>query len=130
MKKTIACFLLAAFLVSSAVAAEGLRTTQNLRDQDVILPFSTPERGRMAELQRLTFIDDDLGAGLLVFYDDPRTKWAIDYVELYDVQGDLLVVSWIDMFGACQGAIDRGLLDEDDPKIEGVLVTIDVGTML
>ena len=130
MKKTIACFLLAAFLVSSAVAAEGLRTTQNLRDQDVILPFSTPERARMAELQRLTFIDDDLGAGLLVFYDDPRTKWSIDYVELYDVQGDLLVVSWIDMFGACQGAIDRGLLDEDDPKIEGVLVTIDVGTML
>lgn len=130
MKKLAACFLLGVFLVGMAAASEPLHITQNLRDQEVILPLSTPQRGHMAEVQRLTFVEDELGAGLLVFYDDPRTKWSIDYVELYDVQGDLLVVSWIDTYGACQGAIDRGLLDEEDPRIDGVLVVIDVGTML
>jgi len=42
----------------------------------------------------------------------------------------LLVVTWIDRFGACQVAIDQGLLDPDDPSIDGVLVTLEVGTML
>ena len=58
----------------------------------------------------------------MIYYDDIRTKWDIDYIELYDLEGRLLLVSWVDRFGVCQVAMDRGLLDADNPKVEGVLV--------
>jgi hypothetical protein len=82
----------------------------------------------MNRVQTLTFIEDELGAGELVFYDDPRTKRRIDYIELYDFEGNLLVISWIDRFGACQAAMDRGLLDFEEPRIDGVVVMVEVGT--
>ena len=96
-----------------------------------MLPSSTPDRNRLTVVQTLTFLEEELGAaGVLVFYDDTRTKWKIDYIELYDLDGDLLVITWIDPFGACQVAMDRGLLDSDDPSIDGILVTVAVGTIL
>ena len=51
----------------------------------------------------------------------------MDYIELYDLEGDLLLVSWIDGFGACQLAMDRGLLNADEPRVDGTLVMIGIG---
>lgn len=48
----------------------------------------------------------------------------------HDVTGDLLLVSWIDRFGICQVAMDRGLLDEEHPGIDGVLVMMTGGMAL
>jgi hypothetical protein len=73
---------------------------------------------------------DELGVGILTSYDDPQTKLEVDYVEFYDVDGDLLLVSWIDRFGIWQIAIDRGLLDATRPHVDGVLVELPVGTTL
>ena len=70
------------------------------------------------------------GSGIIVFYDDPQTKLDVDYLELYDIDGDLLLVSWIDRFGVCQIAIDRALLDEDRVSVDRVLVLITGGTEL
>jgi hypothetical protein len=70
------------------------------------------------------------GLGIMVFYDDPRTKLEIDYLEIFDIAGDLLLVSWIDRFGVCQVAIDRALLTKDQPTVDGVLVLITGGTEL
>lgn len=70
------------------------------------------------------------GWGIMVFYDDPRTKLEVDYLELYNVDGNLLLVSWIDRFGVCQVAIDRALLNKDQPTVDGVLVLITGGTEL
>jgi hypothetical protein len=81
-------------------------------------------------VQSVTFWEGELGTGVVFLYDDAKTKRSLDYIEIYDTEGDLLVVSWIDRFGACQAAMDRGLLDPEDPRIEGVLVIIDVGTKL
>jgi hypothetical protein len=39
-------------------------------------------------------------------------------------------MSWIDRFGICQVAIDRGLLDEENPHIERIMVSIAAGTEL
>lgn len=131
MKKFAASiFLLGALLITGQVTSEQLNITENLRHERVVLPASTPDRSRMAVVQTLTFLEEELGAGMLVFYDDARTKRQIDYIELYDLEGDLLVVSWIDRLGTCQVAMDRGLLDPDDPSVDGVLVTVAVGTML
>jgi hypothetical protein len=120
----------AALLIGDEAMDQQFNVTENLRQEQVITPPSTPDRSRMAVVQTLTFLEEELGAGVLVFYDDARTKWKIDYIELYDFDGNLLVVTWIDRFGACQVAIDQGLLDPDDPSIDGVLVTLEVGTML
>jgi hypothetical protein len=64
----------------------------------------------------------------MIFYDDPRTKLEIDYLELYGISGDLLLVSWIDRFGVCQVAIDRALLTAEPKTVDGVLVLITGGT--
>jgi hypothetical protein len=64
----------------------------------------------------------------MIFYDDPRTKLDIDYLELYGISGDLLLVSWIDRFGVCQVAIDRALLTAEPKTVDGVLVLITGGT--
>ncbi len=132
MKKFAASiFLLGALLISDEVTSEQFNTIENLRHERVMLPPSTPDRNRMTVVQTLAFLEEELGAaGVLVFYDDTRTKWKIDYIELYDLDGDLLVIAWIDRFGACQVAMDRGLLDSDDPSIDGILVTVAVGTIL
>ena len=131
MKRLAASILLlGALLVSDPATSEQLNITENLRQERVMLPPSAPDRSRMAVVQTLTFLEEDLGAGMLMFYDDTRTKWKIDYIELYDAEGDLLVVTWIDRFGACQVAMDRGLLDLEDPSIDGVLVNVAVGTVL
>jgi hypothetical protein len=54
----------------------------------------------------------------------------LDYVEFYDLEGNLLLMSWIDGRGLCQAAMDRGLLNEKKPAVDGVLVMIAVGTAL
>ncbi len=76
------------------------------------------------------FLEKGGGAGVLIYYDDLRTKWDVDYIEFYDLEGNLLLVSWIDRFGVCQVVMDRGLLDPADPSVDGVLVAIQVGTTL
>ena len=63
------------------------------------------------------FLEKGGGAGVLIYYDDLRTKWDVDYIEFYDLEGNLLLVSWIDRFGACQVGMDRGLLDPDPPAL-------------
>jgi hypothetical protein len=130
--KILAVFFsfLAVLLISDGAMGQQFNMTKNLRQEQVITPPSTPDRNRMAIVQTLTFVEDELGAGVLVFYDDDLTKWKIDYIELYDLEGNLLVVTWLDHFGACQVAIDQGLLDTDDPSIDGILVILEVGTML
>jgi hypothetical protein len=60
----------------------------------------------------------------MIFYDDPRTKLQLDYLEVYEIGGDLLLVSWIDRFGVCQVAIDRALLNKNEPAVDGIFVLI------
>ena len=122
--------LLAALLVNDRAMAEQLTVGENLRHQQITLPASIPDRNHMVVLDYTMFLDDGGAAGILVFYDDVRTKWGVNYIEFYDVEGNLLLVSWIDRFGACQVAMDRGLLDADEPEVDGTLVMIGVGCEL
>lgn len=132
MKRVTAFILLGCALLVSAVpaTAQVQNSTENMRHERVLLPVSVPNRGCMTVFQTLTFIEEEFGSGTLVFYDDPRTPRPIDYIELYDFEGDLLIIGWIDPLGVCQAAMDSGLLDADDPRIDGVLVVVPIGTML
>ena len=127
-----ALLVLAAVLLSSQRAEdEQLRFNESLRES-VLLPLPAAEKSRLTVIDTVMVMDEDEDAvaGILVLYDDIRTKREIDYVELYNVIGNLLVVSWIDRFGICQTAMDRGLLDKEEPTIEGVLVVVTEGTAL
>jgi hypothetical protein len=123
-----------ALVVGSLVAGENAMSQafssgENLRHERVVLPPALQDRTKMAVVDTLMFVEAST-AGVLIYYDDARTKLWIDCVELYNVEGKLLVVTWIDRFGVYQAAMDRGLLDPDHPSVDGVLVTVEVGTAL
>ncbi len=122
--------ILAGLLNPAPARNEQSKFVENLRHELIELPASAPERNRLRVLDSLVFSEEGGGASILIYYDDIRTKWDIDYIELYDLEGRLLLVSWVDRFGVCQVAMDRGLLDADNPKVEGVLVMITLGVTL
>ena len=124
-------FMLAALAVLSYEGrTEPLRIGENLRHENVLLPYGTPDKGQLVITDYAKVHEEAEGSGIIVFYDDPQTKLEVDYLELYDIDGDLLLVSWIDRFGVCQIAIDRALLDEDRVSVDRVLVLITDGTQL
>ena len=131
MRLLCALLVLAAVLLSSE-RAEDEQLRFNESSESVLLPLPAAEKSRLTVIDTVMVMDEDENAvaGILVLYDDIRTKREIDYVELYNVIGNLLVVSWIDRFGICQTAVDRGLLDKEEPTIEGVLVSVTKGTAL
>jgi hypothetical protein len=61
--------------------------------------------------------------GALAVYDDPRTARPEDYIELYDNDGQLVAVGWIDRFGIERIAVDRALL-ENREDLNGTFVTV------
>jgi len=125
-----AAIIVAALLLGSHEGAnEQLRLGDNLRHENVLLPVSTPDKTRFVLIDYLMLLDEDGAAAILAFYDDLQTKLKIDYVELYDLSGNLLLVSWIDRFGISRLAMDRGLFKEH-PVVERVLVLMTSGTEL
>lgn len=132
MKKTLLCalVLLLPLVFDAATMSQSLQVTENLRHEAVVLPLTIPERARMSEIDRMWFVEPGGAAGMILFYDDPLTMVAVDYIEFYDLEGHLLLVSWIDRFGICQAAIDRGLLNEQNPKVERTMVMVELGTGL
>ena len=132
MKRVLSALLLLAALLLPGDEArdEPLRVGENLRHENVLLPYGTPDKGQFAVTDYSMVEEEGGGVGIMVFYDDPRTKLDIDYLELYDIDGDLLLVSWIDRFGVCQVAIDRALLNKDQSTVDGVLVLITGGIEL
>ena len=131
--KRLLCGLLAllpVLFLSRTIESQQLRTGDNLRQEKIILPAAVPDKSHLLVTDYEPVLDGDMGLGILVFYDDPRTKLTVDYIELYDVAGNLLLLSWIDRFGICQVAMDRGLLDEEHPGVDGVLVMMTGGVVL
>ena len=132
MTRLLCALLVLAAVLLSSERAEDEQLRFNESSGSVLLPLFAPEKSRLTVIDTVIVMDEDENAiaGILVFYDDVRTKREIDHVELYNVIGNLLVVSWIDRFGICQTAMDRGLLDKEEPTIEGVLVSVTEGTAL
>ena len=127
MKTLLSLIVVAALLlVSQKAANEQLRIGNNLRNENVLMPFSTPDKSRLIVTDYVMLCGEDGAAAILTFYDDLQTKLKIDYIELYDLSGNLLLVSWIDRFGVSRFAVDRGLLEEH-PVLDRVLVLMSSG---
>jgi hypothetical protein len=131
MKKLCVLVIFAATLLFNQKAmTEQLRVVENLRDQQINVPASIPDRNRMKIIDDLMFVDEDGTAAIFIFYDDVRTERHVDLTECYDLGGNLLLVTWIDRLGIRQVAMDRGLLDADTPRVDGTLVMVGVGQEL
>lgn len=129
-KQTI-CFvlliLLALLLFAKSLYAEPMRVTENLRKETVLLPSSAPDKTGFVLFSSLTLSSDTEILALVAIYDDPKTQWSVDYLELYDSSGRLLAISWLDRFGIRRTAIDRGLLEGEALRLERVLVLVPDG---
>jgi hypothetical protein len=121
-------FLVASLAITGYLASDRSGIIETAQEQAVMPP--PPDRSGMMLVQTLAFFDEEVGAGLLVFYDDSQTNWQIDYIELYDFQDNLLLIAWLDRFGTCRAVMDRGFLDTDNPNVDGVMVPIAVGTII
>ena len=132
MRRVLCAVLMLATLlfVCGEARTEPLRIGEVLRHENVLLHHGTPDRGQLVIIDYSIVAEVGGGVGVMIFYDDPRTKLNLDYLEVYDIGGDLVLVSWIDRFGVCQIAIDRALLNKDAPAVDGVLVLITGGTEL
>ena len=132
MKKLLSALMMVAalLLLGDAGGNEPLRIGENLRHENVLLPYGTPDKSQLVVTDHVMVEEEGGGVGIMIFYDDPRTKLDIDYREFYGISGDLLLVSWIDRFGVCQVAIDRALLVEKPQSLDGVLVLITSGIQL
>lgn len=129
-KQTI-FFLLLSLLVfsfSRDLHAETVRVTENLCGETVVLPPSAPDKGRLMLVSFFRIAAETEIIGALATYDDPHTKRSVDYMELYNGSGGLLLASWVDRFGIRRTAMDRGLLQEEASKLEGVFVLLAEGT--
>ena len=115
-------------LSGGSLHAEPMRVTENLRRERVLLPPSVPERDHLILVSFVTIAAEAEAIATMAVYDDPQTRWPVDYFELYDGAGALLSVSWVDRFGIRRTAMDRGLLQEEASRLEGVLVLLPEGT--
>ncbi|MCZ6621825.1 MAG: hypothetical protein O7C72_07995 [Deltaproteobacteria bacterium] len=116
------------WLSGGSLHAEPMRTTENLRGEIVMLPSSAPEPGQFILVSFVMVAPEAEVIASVATYDDPQTRRSIDYLELYDEAGSLLLVSWVDSFGIISSAIVRGLLQEEASRLEGVLVLLQEGT--
>jgi hypothetical protein len=61
--------------------------------------------------------------GRLAVYDDPATERGADYLEVYNDEGGLVLVSWFDRFGIQRVAVDRAVLEQRD-TLQGDFVVV------
>jgi hypothetical protein len=117
-------------LFTETLHADLMKHIENLRGDFVLLPLSAPEKSPLvlASFDTLARRAEIIGA--LALYDDPRTKRPVDYLELYDRTGALLLISWVDRFGISRTAVDHALLHGDASEPKGVLVLLLEGTLL
>jgi hypothetical protein len=88
------------------------------------LPLRPPNVVKFSQL-----IANGVRLGTVVWYDDPATLRLADYLELYDVDGGLVAISWFDRFGIERFAMDRAFI-EGRSRLEGVYVfTVDGDSM-
>ena len=82
--------------------------------------------GSMNLISFSAVVVDGETVGSLAVYDDPRTARPEDCIELYDKDGLLVAVGWIDRFGIERIAVDRALLEYRD-DVHGTFVTVVYG---
>ncbi len=126
-KIATAALLLGLLLAAAPSAAEETRTLTNLKGEQVTVPNVVPPREALALLKMVVVkIETPNGEGGLIFalYGSADGKGPEDasYVELYDLAGNLLEITWLDESGHVKVAHDKNLTEPDAKEPAKVLV--------
>lgn len=121
--------LLILLLFGNNLHAEPMQATDNLRMETILLPPSAPDKGQLTLVSVIAVGPETEIIAWLAVYDDAATKRSADYLELYGNSGNLLATSWIDRFGILRIAIDRGLLQKEPSRLDGIFVLLPEGTL-
>lgn len=120
--------LLAVLLVArpgSAEESEKTRSLTTLKGDVVIVPDLVPDRETLALLGvRIVRIETPVGQTgmILAFYNNPKSQGLNNYVEAYDLAGNLLEITWSDEGGKVKVARDKNLTSPDEKAPARVLV--------
>jgi hypothetical protein len=104
MKTVVAAFGLMGALLLSPVSADEL-TKQDL------LHRVRPPAEKLSLVWAARIVNDDKPLGIVTMYDDPATERPVDYMEIYDTDGNLLAFGWFDQFGIERIAVDRSFVE-------------------
>lgn len=120
--------LLAVLLVArpgGAEETERTRSLTNLRGDVVIVPDVVPDRETLVLLgMQIVRIETPVGKSgmILAFYNNPKSQGLTNYVETYDLSGNLLEITWSDEEGKVKVAKDKNLTSPDAKAPAKVLV--------
>jgi hypothetical protein len=114
--------LIAAILLVP-LAASSVTSAENDSASKVTLPALDVPQRRLNVVKSAPLVDQGVTLGTVVIYDDPSTPRPEDYLEVYNPEGNLVVVAWFDRFGIQRVAVDRAFVEGED-QLEGVLVAV------
>jgi hypothetical protein len=118
-------FLAQLYLVAQPYA-ESARIVAKISAPDFALSVAPPQKDHLTLLSVVPVTVGGEVLGGLAAYDDLATARPADYLELYNKEGALLVVTWFDRFGIERLALDRALAENAD-ELEGVFVLVATG---
>jgi len=99
--------------------AESQRAIVNLRGDQVLIPGDVPSKDHFI-LQRLVSVEDRL---IVFLYSDSRVQTRVDYVETYNVNGELLEIAWYDSTSGPKIVRDVNLGNRDAKRPARILKT-------
>jgi hypothetical protein len=114
--------IIAQLLFFTDIRAEEVQPSDNATEQESV---TAPEQHDMSLVSFSPWVVEGevLGGVAEYVYNDVTTERRADYWELYDREGNLLVISWFDRFGIKRTAVDRGIVEEKD-QLEGIFVVV------
>ncbi len=128
ISKIAATTLLLGILFAATLSrAEETRTLTNLKGEQVAVPNVVPAREEFALLKMLVVkIETPTGKGGLIIAlygtDESKGPEEANYVELYDLAGNLLEIAWYDESGQVKVAHDKNLMEPGAKEPAKVLV--------
>ena len=113
----------AELIVLGWIANANAQATESAKEPKITIEsLGLPQRS-LNLISLSPVVADGKTVGALAAYDDPATQRSEDYLELYDSDGELVAIGWVDQFGIERIAIDRALL-EGREDLHGVFVTV------
>ena len=111
-------------LVAAANAAQGVNPPL---EQQIAGPG--PHETNLTSVAAWVLDGEVVGVVASYVFNDATTDRPVDYWEFYDVDGDLLAISWFDQFGIRRIAIDEGIVQEKG-ILAGVFVLLVNGQLV
>ena len=113
----------AELIVLGWIANANAQAAESTAKPKIVLPTHGQAQGSLQLISLSPLVADGKTVGAVAVYDDPATRRSEDYLELYDSDGELVAIGWVDQFGIQRIAVDRAFL-EGREDLQGEFVTV------